>query len=69
MRTTLNINDDLMKAAAKYTGLTVKTAIVHEGLKALIERGASLELARAGGSDPTGSAGPRRRSTLPRRRR
>jgi len=69
MRTTLNINDDLIKAAAKYTGLTEKTAIVHEGLKALIERGASLELARAGGSDPAASAGPRRRSTLPRRRK
>ncbi len=69
MRTTLNIDDELLRHAQEYTGLTEKTAVIHEALTALIQREAALALARAGGSDPSATAGPRRRSELPRKRR
>ena len=36
MRTTLNINDDLLKQAARLSGITEKTAVVHAGLEALV---------------------------------
>jgi Arc/MetJ family transcription regulator len=38
MRTTLNIDDDLLEQARLLSGLQEKTALVREGLKALIER-------------------------------
>ena len=38
MRTTLNIDDELLKQASQLSGLKGKTAVVREGLKALIER-------------------------------
>lgn len=61
MRTTLALDDDLMKTAQELTGLTEKSAIVREALKALIQREAAHRLARLGGSDPTATAAPRRR--------
>ncbi len=36
MRTTLNIEDNLIAKAAKLTGITEKTALVRLGLEALI---------------------------------
>jgi Arc/MetJ family transcription regulator len=62
MRTTLALDDDLVATAQSYTGIKEKSALVREGLKALIEREAAHRLARLGGSDPTASAGRRRRS-------
>lgn len=62
MRTTLALDDDLVATAQSYTGITEKSALVREGLKALIAREAAHRLARLGGSDPTASAGQRRRS-------
>ena len=35
MRTTLNIDDDLVKKATKLTGITEKTSLVRMGLEAL----------------------------------
>ncbi|MDO7842339.1 type II toxin-antitoxin system VapB family antitoxin [Sphingomonas immobilis] len=64
MRTTLALDDDLIAQAQTYTGLTEKSAIVREALKALkalIQREAAHRLARLGGSDPDAAAGPRRR--------
>lgn len=52
MRTTLALDDDLVERAQEYTGLTEKTALVREALKALIEREAARRLARLGGSQP-----------------
>jgi len=43
MRTTLKLDDDLMKQAQSYTGLAGKSAVVHEALKALVEREASRQ--------------------------
>ncbi len=45
------------------TGLTEKTAVVREGLRALIARESARRLAKLGGSDATAKAPPRRRAT------
>lgn len=52
MRTTLNINDELLRKAARLTGVTEKTALIHMGLEALIARESARRLARLGGSAP-----------------
>ena len=52
MRTTLNLDEDLLTAAHKISGMTERTALIHEGLKALIERESARRLARLGGSEP-----------------
>lgn len=61
MRTTLNIDDDLMKEAQRITGLAEKTALVREGLLALIERESARRLAKLGGTEPQLMPVPRRR--------
>ena len=50
MKTTLNIDDDLLEKAAHLTGLVEKTAIVRMGLEAPIARESSRRLAALGGS-------------------
>lgn len=62
MRTTLNLNDQLLEEAQRLTGMTERTALIHEGLKALIERESARRLARLGGSEPQLQDIPRRRS-------
>lgn len=62
MRTTLALDDELMSKARAYTGLTEKSALVREALKALIERESARRLARLGGTEPALRAPPRRRS-------
>jgi Arc/MetJ family transcription regulator len=61
MRTTLTLDDDLLAKATEYTGISEKSAIVREALRALIEREASRRLARMGGTSPGLEAPPRRR--------
>lgn len=61
-RTTLIIDDELLEEARKLTGLDEKTAIVHEGLRALIRRESARQLAELGGSQPDLKPVPRRRS-------
>jgi Arc/MetJ family transcription regulator len=61
MRTTLNIDDDLLAEASRLTGVTEKTTLVRQGLELLIQRAAAKRLAALGGSDPTATAPPRRR--------
>lgn len=62
MRTTLNIDDDLLARAQRMLGTTERTAVIHEGLRALIERESARRLARLGGSEPSLHAPPRRRA-------
>lgn len=62
MRTTVTLDDDLLKDAAEYSGITEKTALLREALKALVEREAARRLARLGGSEPNLRPIPRRRS-------
>jgi Arc/MetJ family transcription regulator len=64
MRTTLNIDDDLLAKAAKLTGPMEKSALVREGLKALIERESARRLARLGGTQGKLEAAPRRRPAI-----
>lgn len=61
MRTTLNLKDSLVEQAKKATGVKEKTALVHLGLQALIQRAAFKRLIGAGGIDPKAKAGRRRR--------
>jgi Arc/MetJ family transcription regulator len=60
MRTTLNIDDELLARARAITGIDGKTALVNAGLRALISRAASLRLAELGGTQPA-LEGPSRR--------
>lgn len=62
MRTTLNLDEALLDEAQRITGLTERTALIREGLKALIERESARRLARLGGSEPQVKPVPRRRS-------
>lgn len=62
MRTTINIDDALLSKAAKLAGPLDRSAVVHEGLKALIERESARRLALLGGSQPALKAPPRRRA-------
>jgi Arc/MetJ family transcription regulator len=62
MRTTLALDDDLLANAQSLTGLTEKSSLVREALKALIERESARRLARLGGSEPQLKT-PRRRRT------
>jgi Arc/MetJ family transcription regulator len=64
MRTTLALDDVLLAKAQAATGLTEKSALVREALKALIERESARRLARLGGSEPDLAAPPRRRPSL-----
>lgn len=61
MRTTIILKDDLLKRAAELAGMTEKTALIHAGLEALIEKKARERLAALGGSAPKFQAGRRRR--------
>lgn len=61
MRTTLNIDDALMRDAMRVTGLRQKTAVVHAGLKALVAQDAARRLIALGGTMPSAAAAPRRR--------
>ena len=60
MRTTLALDDELIAKAQAFTGLTEKSSLVREALKALIERESARRLARLGGSEPSLDAPPRR---------
>ena len=68
MRTTLILDDDLVARARGLTGVEEKTALVHEGLRALIARESARRLAALGGSEPRLRAVPRRRGARRRAR-
>lgn len=65
MRTTINIDGELLAKATRLAGPLDRTAIVHEGLKALIERESAKRLARLAGTQPGLRAAPRRRQARP----
>jgi Arc/MetJ family transcription regulator len=69
MRTTLNIDDDLLAEAGRLTHIREKTALVRAGLEALISREAARRLAALGGTDGKAKSGSRRRSSPARSRR
>jgi len=61
MRMTIDLDEELLEKARRITGTSERTALIHEGLRALIGRESARRLARLGGSD--------RRAAAPRRRR
>ena len=60
MRTTLNIDDQVLEKASKLTGIKEKTQLLHEGLKVLIEKESARRLALLGGTSPKIKDIPRR---------
>ena len=60
MRTTVSLDDELVRRAQEFTGLAEKTVLIREALKALIERESARRLASLGGTMP-------RLKTIPRR--
>jgi Arc/MetJ family transcription regulator len=48
VRTTLALDDELVRIAQEFTGVSEKTALVREALKALIERESARRLASLG---------------------
>jgi Arc/MetJ family transcription regulator len=51
MRTTINIEDKLVKKASELTGIKEKTALVRLGLESLIAMESSKRLAKLGGTE------------------
>jgi Arc/MetJ family transcription regulator len=62
MRTTLDLDERLLEEAQRATGVTGKTAVIEQGLRALVEQAARRRLAALGGAIPEARA-PRRRRT------
>ena len=52
MRTTLNIDDELLDSASVLTGIKEKTVLVRSGLQALIALESAKRLASLGGAEP-----------------
>lgn len=52
MRSTINFDEDLLALASKLAGPLDRSALVHEALKAFIERESARRLARLGGTQP-----------------
>lgn len=61
MRTTLNLDDELLTKARRLTGIEEKTALIHEALRTLISLHAARRLAALGGTQPNFRPGRRRR--------
>ena len=61
MRTTLNIEDELLAKAAELTGIKEKTSLVKLGLEALIARESAKRLAALAGTEKQLDVIPRRR--------
>ena len=62
MRTTINIDDEILEKASRLTGIKEKTALVRIGLEALIKLESSKRLAKLGGTEKGLRYIPRRRS-------
>jgi Arc/MetJ family transcription regulator len=62
MRISVELDDDLVRAAQELTGVAEKTALLREALKALIERESARRLAFLGGTMPRLKKIPRRKT-------
>jgi len=62
MRTTINIDDELLAKASKLMEPMDRTALLSESLRALIERESAKRLVRMGSAQPDIQAAPRRRA-------
>lgn len=64
MRTTLNIEDHLIKRASELTGIEEKTTLVRRGLEALIAQESAKRLAKLGGTEKHLKSIPRRKTEI-----
>jgi Arc/MetJ family transcription regulator len=62
MRTTVNLDDALLDEAQRLTGIDERTMLIHEGLRALIQRESARRLAKLGGTEKALRLPPRRRA-------
>jgi Arc/MetJ family transcription regulator len=63
MRTTINIDDGILKRASELTGVKEKTSLVRMGLESLISLESARRLARLGGTEKDLLPIPRRKSS------
>ena len=61
MRTTINIDDELIEEAQRLTGITEKTQMIREALTCIIQRESARRLALLKGTEPDLTEIPRRR--------
>lgn len=61
MRTTVNIDDELLADAIEFSGLKEKSAVLNEALRFYVAREAGKRLAKMGGTMPDLEDVPRRR--------
>jgi hypothetical protein len=52
MRITINLNEELVFESRRVTGIEDHEALIHEGLRVLIQRGNARKLALLGGTQP-----------------
>lgn len=64
MRTTLNLDDDLIKKAQRVVGIYEKTALIHLGLRALLQNEAYKRMLGFLGSEKKAKYVHRRRVSL-----
>lgn len=62
MRTTVTLDEELLKAAQQLTGMTERSSLLRLALVALVERESARRLARLGGTEPQLEDIPRRRA-------
>ncbi len=67
MRTTLDLDENLLEQARNVSGIKQKTALLHAGLEALVSRASARRLAALGGTEKALSPIPRRRRPKSRR--
>jgi Arc/MetJ family transcription regulator len=67
MRTTLNIDDDLIAEARRATGIRTKTELVEAGLRALLEKVSRRRLSALYGKVAEAAAPYRRRAPRPKK--
>jgi len=61
MRTTITIDDELLKDAQEFSGIREKSAVINEALRVFVAREAGRRLAKLGGTMPDIEDIPRRR--------
>jgi Arc/MetJ family transcription regulator len=62
MRTTVALDDELMRSAQEYTGISEKAALIRHALEKLVEDESAKRLAALGGTMPDLEYIPRRRA-------
>ena len=61
MKTTINIDNELLNKVSKLTGIKEKTSLVRLGLQVLIAQESSKRLAKLAGTEPKLRVVPRKR--------